>query len=207
MRTEILPAADQHALQRALQVLRRGGLVSFPTDTVYGLGSLAFDGPAVSRLFQAKGRSAQQAVPVLLGDLAELERLASPVTHALRRLAKRFWPGALTLVVRKSQGLPSEISPDRSIGLRMPDHRLALDLLIAAGPLAVTSANRSGAPSVTTAGQVMNELGGRVNLILDGGEAPGGEPSTVVDLTDSPPRLLRAGPISLEEVLRYLETG
>ena len=202
--TALIPAEEPGAIEEALRVVRDGGLVAFPTDTVYGVGAAAFDGQAVGRIYEAKGRSEEKAIPVLLAGLGDLERVAAEDTPDLRRLAVRFWPGPLTLVVAKHADLPVEVSPGPTVGLRVPDHPIALGLLAAAGPMAVTSANRSGDPNPTTAAQVLSTLGGRIELILDGGLTPGGRPSTVVDCSQHPPVLLRSGPVSLEAVLDCL---
>ena len=202
--TALLPADAPGSIERALRVVREGGLVAFPTDTVYGVGAAAFDGQAVGRIYEAKGRSEEKAIPVLLAGPSDLERVAVEVSPHLRWLAAHFWPGALTLVVAKHADLPMEVSPGPTVGLRVPDHPVALGLLAAAGPMAVTSANRAGGPNPTTAAQVLAALGGRIELILDGGQTPGGRPSTVVDCTQHPPLLIRPGPIPLEAVLDCL---
>ena len=204
METTLIPSASPQALERALQVLASGGLVAFPTDTVYGLGALAFQPTAVEGLYQAKGRSMEKAIPVLIGDPQELVRVAGVVPPLAEQLAARFWPGPLTLVVPKHPDLPSAISASGTVGVREPDHPLARALLLRAGPLAVTSANLSGAESPTTAEQVLSQLGGRVALILDGGRTPGGVPSTVVDCLGAEPRILREGALSKEQILTFL---
>ena len=198
-RAQVFPADDPAALERALEVLRAGGLVAFPTDTVYGLGALAFDVEAVASLYLAKGRGAEKAIPVLLGEAGEIERVALPSEMA-RRLAQAFWPGPLTLVVVKRPELPEAVSSIGTVGVRVPDHPAALRLLRASGPLAVTSANRSGGPSPRTADEVRAELDDRIPLILDGGTSPGGRPSTVVDCTGGAPVVLRKGPVTLEQL-------
>jgi L-threonylcarbamoyladenylate synthase len=206
MQTAVIPAHVPQAIQRALQILQAGGLVAFATDTVYGVGAAAFDAAAVRRIYQAKGRRQDKAIPVLLAGVDQVDRVALSSTE-LRRLAACFWPGPLTLVVAKHPDLPSEVSAGPTVGLRVPDHPATLALLSAAGPMAVTSANRSGEAECSTAAQVLSALGGRIELILDGGETPGGRPSTVVDCSLSPPRLLRAGPISLQAVVDCLAGG
>ena len=123
------------------------------------------------------------------------------------RLASRFWPGALTLVVSKRPDVPESVSPTATVAVRVPDHPAALALLSASGPLAVTSANRSGEPSAVTAEEVLGAIGGRIDLLLDGGRSPGGVASTVVDCTVQPPRVLRAGPVSEADIRKALEVG
>lgn len=198
LETQTISAGDPQALDLALQALQAGELVAFPTDTVYGLAA-ALDHPdAIEALYAAKGRDSAKAIAVLLGDPAQLPQVAAEMGPIAGRLAARFWPGALTLVVPRHPDLPANLSPLPTIGVRMPDHPLALSLLRRAGPLAVTSANRSGEADARTAGQVFDQLAGRLALILDGGETPGGRPSTVVDCTGSGLVLLRPGPISYE---------
>ncbi|MBW7920094.1 MAG: threonylcarbamoyl-AMP synthase [Anaerolineales bacterium] len=200
MKTEILPADDPLSIARALEILRAGGLVVFPTDTVYGLGSLAFDQAAIESIYAVKGRPLEKAIPILIADAADLDRLARAVTDLARRLASRFWPGPLTLVLPKRADLPAAVSAADTVGVRVPDHAAARALLRAAGPMAVTSANLSGRSSPRSAEEAASQLGGRVPLVLDGGETPGGVPSTVVDVSGSIPVILREGPLTLAEI-------
>ncbi|HMM98436.1 MAG TPA: L-threonylcarbamoyladenylate synthase [Anaerolineales bacterium] len=200
MKTEILPADDPLSIARALEILRAGGLVVFPTDTVYGLGSLAFDQAAIESIYAVKGRPLEKAIPILIADAADLDRLARAVTDLARRLASRFWPGPLTLVLPKRADLPAAVSAVDTVGVRVPDHAAARALLRAAGPMAVTSANLSGRSSPRSAEEAASQLGGRVPLVLDGGETPGGVPSTVVDVSGSVPVILREGPLTLAEI-------
>ena len=191
---------------RAVALLRAGELVAFPTDTVYGVGALVWDAVAVHRLYLAKLRPADKAIPVLLADPADLPLVARDLPPDAARLAAAFWPGPLTLVVPKAQRVPAEVTAGSdTLAVRVPDHDLARALIRAAGaPLAATSANLSGQPSPVTAGDVAAQLAGRIAIILDGGPCPGGVPSTIVDLTAPEPRLLRAGPISLDEIMALL---
>lgn len=205
MRTEILPASSPDAIARALEVLRSGGLVAFPTDTVYGVGALAFDGRAVESIYAAKDRPVEKAIPVLIGDPEDLEKVGLDIPPSARRLASRFWPGPLTILVPKRTELPEAVSATSTVGVRVPDHEVARTLLCAAGPMAVTSANISGAQSPTMAHEVQEQLGGRIALILDGGPTPGGIPSTLVDCTTPELRVLREGPISVEELQTALD--
>jgi L-threonylcarbamoyladenylate synthase len=202
--TKIILADNPASIQRAVSALRQGGLVAFPTDTVYGVGTLVGDAQAIAQIYMVKGRGSEKAIPVLLSDPGELEQVAAEVNDAAQRLAARFWPGPLTLVLPKQASLPEELSAQPSVGVRMPNHPVALALLRLTGPLAVTSANISGAASPVTAQEVLEQLGGRIPLILDGGHTPGGISSTVVDCTSGEPRILRSGPISLEEILKVL---
>ena len=202
METALFPASSPEALPRALQLLQGGGLVAFPTDTVYGLGASLNNPTSIALLYQVKDRQTSKAIPVLLGSSADLELVAEGVSEIARRFAERFWPGPLTLVVPRRPDLPEMLSPGPTIGVRMPDHPLALALLRQSGPLAVTSANLSGEASAVTALEVLAQLEGRIPLILDGGRCPGGSPSTVVDCTGSGLLILRQGPISLDDLLR-----
>lgn len=205
METQLLATTDPNAIPRALEILLSGGLVAFPTDTVYGLAAGLFNSHGIDRLYEAKARSANKAIAVLVSDLEQIDLLTSGLTPTARRLAARFWPGALTLVVPKHPGLPANLSPLPTIGVRMPDHAFARALMHAAGPLATSSANISGESNTLTAQQVLEQLDGRLELILDGGPVPGGVPSTVVDCTQDPPKILRQGAITAEAIAAVLE--
>jgi len=200
MKTEVIPAGAPDAIEGAVRVLRAGGLVAFPTDTVYGVGALAFDEDVVQSIYAVKERPDDKAIPILLGDAIDLPKVALGLTEIARRLAEHFWPGPLTIVVRKQPALPEAVSATDTVGVRVPDHAVARRLLRSAGPMAVTSANLSGRTSPRTADEVVQQLGGRINLIIDGGTTPGGVPSTVVDCTGSQPLILREGPITLENI-------
>jgi L-threonylcarbamoyladenylate synthase len=206
MRTDILPATSSSATLRALEVLRLGGLVAFPTDTVYGIGALGFNGKAVQSIYAAKDRPIEKAIPILIGEMADMDQVAMGVPERAYLLARRFWPGPLTILVPKRPDLPEAVSATSTIGVRVPDHEIARALLRAAGPLAVTSANLSGHPSPTTAQEVFAQLGGRIELIINGGKTPGGTPSTLVDCLGDEIRILREGPITEKELLAALET-
>jgi L-threonylcarbamoyladenylate synthase len=202
--TQILSVNDPTALAQALAVLRGGGLVAFPTDTVYGVGALAFDAAGIDRIFEAKGRDTAKAIPILVGTLEQLAEVTLMLTPSAQKLAQRYWPGALTLVVPRHPGLPENLSPVPTVGVRMPDHPFALDLLRSAGPLAVTSANLSGQENPVSAQDVLAQLNGRIELVIDGGNAPGGVPSTVVDCTGEQARILRQGAIVAEEIAKIV---
>jgi len=194
-------------LARAQEVLQEGGLMAFPTDTVYGVGTLAFNAAAVRSIYIAKDRPDDKAIPVLIGDSTDLEKVTQEIPEAASRLAARFWPGPLTLVVSKRPDLPETVSATPTVGVRVPDHALARKLLSAAGPMAVTSANLSGQPSPSTAQEVLAQLGGRIALIIDGGKTPGGIPSTVVDCSGQEIRILREGPILKDQIWAALGLG
>ena len=205
-------APEPEPIERAAAVIRRGGLVAFPTETVYGLGANAEDPDAVERIFAAKGRPAANPLIVHVADLEEARDLAERWPEMAERLAAEFWPGPLTLVVRRWHGVIDAVTAGLpSVALRMPSHPVALALVRAAGvPIAAPSANRSSMVSPTTAMHVQRSLGDVVDLILDGGPTRVGIESTVVDLTGKVPRLLRPGMITretLERVVGPMETG
>ena len=204
MKTEIITASSPDAIRQALEVLQAGGLVAFPTDTVYGVGALAFDGKAVESIYIAKDRPIEKAIPILIGDADDITKISSEVPPMAKKLAERFWPGPLTLIVPKHLGLPDSVSATNTVGVRVPDHLVARSVLRAAGPMAVTSANLSGQPSPSTAEEVFTQLNGRIALILDGGKTPGGVPSTLVDCTGTQPIVVRQGPISLNQILAVM---
>lgn len=194
------PESIPEAVRQSLRALANGGLIAFPTDTVYGLAAPAFDAQGIDLLFQAKERQTEKAIPVLVASLADLEKVTLNMPDHARKLAKHFWPGPLTLIVPRHPSLPENLSPLPTIGVRMPDHPIALAILHASGPLAVTSANLSGFPSPSSAAQVLEQLNGRVDLIIDGGETFGGIPSTVVDCSEASPKILRAGPLTQSDL-------
>ena len=204
METQLFLSTDPQALRLALEILQGGGLVAFPTDTVYGLGALVQIPECIQTLYSVKGREATKAIPLLLSNPDEMEQVALVISPMARRLAERFWPGPLTLVVPKHPSLPVELSSLSTVGVRMPNHPVALALLRVTGPLAVSSANRSGEASTVTAHEVVEHLGGRIALVLDGGRTPGGMSSTVVDCTGDTPVILRQGPISIVELQQAL---
>ncbi len=200
MQTEVIPITHPVALRHAVDVLHNGGVVAFPTDTVYGLAAWPFNRESIERLYRIKERNRSKAIALLLPEARQLTVAARRVTPLARVLADTFWPGPLTLVVERHPQLPDIIAPENSVGVRVPDHPGALSLLRMAGLLAVTSANLSGAPNTTTAEEVLEQLQGRFHLLLDGGRTPGGVPSTVVDCRQEDLRVLRAGPIPQEEL-------
>lgn len=204
------PAApDPAVIARAGAVLARGGLVAFPTETVYGLGANALDPAAVARVFAAKGRPADNPLIVHVATLEELPRVAGEVPPLAQRLARRFWPGPLTLVLPRAAAVPAAASAGlATVAVRMPDHPVALALIHAAGvPVAAPSANRSGRPSPTCAGHVAEDLGDAVDLLLDAGPTRIGVESTVLDVTEDPAVLLRPGGVTLEELEEVLGPG
>lgn len=203
MKTEILRADHPVAFRHAFDVLKNGGTVVFPTDTVYGLAALPLE-EHVEGLYVVKGRNSTRAIAVLLGSPDELELVTLSPGETCLRLARNFWPGPLTLIVPRHPKLPHAFSPLPTVGVRVPNHPVALKLLHMTGPLAVTSANLSGQENTNTAMEAMSQLKGRVHLIIDGGRTPGGVPSTVVDCTSSELTILRPGPISMDDLVELL---
>lgn len=204
MNTELLPITDPKALARAIDVLSSGGLVAFPTDTVYGLGALVSDEKAVISIYQVKARGSEKAIPILLGDVSQLPLVSTGANITGQKLARRFWPGPLTIVVPRHPSISDAVTPYATVAVRVPGFAPARDLIRLTGPLAVTSANISGQPSLSSARDVMRELGGRIPLILDGGLTPAGIPSTIVDCSHGEPVIIREGPITLEQILNAL---
>ena len=189
------------ATEQAIEKLSSGGVIAFPTDTVYGIGCLVNNHKAISRLYAIKKRSEEKAIPVLIGKLSQLEDVAEIINQKSRLLSEVFWPGALTIIFIKSGLLPESISRYKTIGIRMPDHKWLRNLMSRVGPLAVTSANLSGEESAKTAEDVSNQLGGKIDLIIDGGSCTGGIPSTVVDCTKDKIRFLRDGAIPYAQII------
>ncbi|MHB1424423.1 MAG: L-threonylcarbamoyladenylate synthase [Gemmataceae bacterium] len=206
MKTTLLPiepaAPNGAALVEAARVLRGGGLVAFPTETVYGLGANALDAAAVSRIFAAKGRPANNPLIVHIAESAQVRQIAADWPQSAARLAERFWPGPLTLVLPKGDAVPDVVTAKGpTVAVRVPAHPVAQALLRAADlPIAAPSANRSSELSPTRAEHVLRGLDGRIETLLDGGPTSGGIESTVLDLTATPPRLLRPGPIGVAEL-------
>ena len=189
------------AIEAAAQAVQRGGLVVLPTDTVYGIGADAFDHAAVQALLDAKGRGREMPPPVLVSAATTLAALATNVQSYVEALTEAFWPGPLTLVCEQQPSLTWDLGETRgTVAVRMPDHEIALALLERTGPLAVSSANLSGRPAATEASAADEMLGGRVEVVLDGGTSPKGEASTILDVRLSQPRLLRRGALSVEQI-------
>jgi len=202
----IQPASERGAIAEAAAILREGGLVVFPTDTVYGVGAYALLPDAIEAIYRAKLRPRDKAIPVLLSQTTEISHVARNIPDIAWAIAERFWPGGLTLVLAKAPHLPDILcAGGESIAVRVPDHAVALALIAAlSGPLAATSANLSGDAPATTAAEAAAALGGQVAMILDGGQSPMGVASTVLDLTADPPRILRQGAIPAEALASFL---
>ncbi len=200
MKTDIVPADSAAGRRRALRILRSGGLVAFPTDTVYGVAASPWEEDAVRRIYQVKERPEALPIPLLLSDAEHLTRVAT-LPEPCQRLPERYWPGGLTLVLPKKAAIPEVISRRPTVAVRVPDLELARDLMRrAGGVLAVTSANISGGPNPVTAEDVVDQLGGRIPLVIDGGACRVGVASTILDCSVSPPMLLRRGAISEDDL-------
>ena len=200
--------ADQRAtgIASAVSAVKGGRLVVMPTDTVYGIGADAFDSDAVGALLSAKGRGRDMPVGVLVGSWTTIDGLVYSVPRTARELIRAFWPGALSLVVAQAPSLQWDLGDaNGNVMLRMPLHPVAIDLLREVGPMAVSSANISGRPAAVTAGEARDQLGELVEVYLDAGPADQQAASTIVDLTGAHPRILRAGPISADDIARVLQ--
>ena len=197
------PSTDiEQQVERGISILRRGGIVAFPTDTVYGLGASIRLPRAVERVYEVKRRPRDMALPVLLADASQLPEVAESIPAVAWRLIHRFLPGALTIVLPKAKSVPDIVAAGgTTIAIRIPNHPITLALIRGLGAgLVGTSANVSGQPSPLTASEALCQLGDEVDLIIDGGPCPGGKESTVVDVTTERPVVLRQGAVSIEEL-------
>ena len=192
----------QQQVALGISVLKRGGLVAFPTDTVYGLGAGANIPQAVARVYQVKKRPLNMALPLLLADVSQISEVAEPVPAIAWLLANKFLPGALTIVLYKSSSVPDIVAAGgKTVAIRIPAHPVPIALIQGLGmPVVGTSANLSGMPSALTADEVHSQLGDRVDLVINGGRCSGGRESTVIDVTGEVPVVLREGAISVEEL-------
>ena len=210
MQTQVLPInpehPEPHVIQQAVEVLRRGGLVAFPTETVYGIGANALNAEAAQGIFNAKGRPAKNPLNVHIPHAQTAQQIAQVWPEEATRLAERFWPGPMTLVLSKKPCVPGTVTAGGpTVAVRVPAHPVALALLRAVElPIAAPSANRSSRLSPTEAKHVLRDLEGRIHLLLDGGPTPRGIESTVIDLSTPTPRLLRPGMISIEAIEQVL---
>ena len=200
------PEQRASAIDAASLAIQRGQLVVLPTDTVYGVAADAFDPAAVKALLQAKGRGREMPPPVLVSTATTIDALAINVPGWARTLVEEFWPGPLTLVCHQQSSLQWDLGDTRgTVAIRMPDHEVAREILERTGPLAVSSANTTGRPAATDADEAERMLGEDVAVIVDAGRSPGGEASSIVDVTGTRGRLLRRGALSLEQLNAALE--
>jgi len=198
---------DQRAsgLREAAAAIRRGQLVVMPTDTVYGLAADAFSSPGIAALLAAKGRGRDMPVPVLVGAPSTLHGLIAKFPESGWDLVDAFWPGPLTIVARHQPSLQWDLGDTKgTVAVRMPLHPVAIELLVSTGPLGVSSANKTGHPSATTASEAQEQLGTSADVYLDGGQTADSIPSTIIDLTGPAPLLLREGALSFEDLLKVV---
>ena len=200
---------QRDAIEEAAKWIRNGGLIALPTDTLYGLAADPFSAVAIARLFAVKGRAAEQAVPLIAADAAQVTAQLGRLPAAGQRLAERFWPGPLTLLVPAPRALAAAVSAGTGrVGVRVPAHDVARAICAAVGrPITATSANVSGEPATPDPDQVERTLGGRLDLLIDAGTTPGGAPSTIVDVTGADPALVRAGAISWDDIQAWLHSA
>ena len=200
---------DPAVVGEAVAVLRRGGLVAFPTDTLYALGADLFKPEAVTRVLEVKKRSQDKPIPVFIGKMEDVNEVARDLPGAAWQLAERFWPGPLTLVLLAAPNIPEAVTAGTgTVGIRIPNSHLTLEILAALDhPITGTSANRSGGVDPVTVADVVRGLGNRCDLILDGGRAPGGIASTVLDCTELPFRIIREGAITAQALGAVLSKG
>jgi L-threonylcarbamoyladenylate synthase len=203
---------SQREIDKGVRILQKGGVIAFPTDTVYGLGADAFNPQAVERVYEIKSRPRYQQLPLLIADAKQLTILAGPISECAWFLARRFWPGGLTLILSKTNSVPPYLASGNTIAVRIPNHPVCLGLINGLGnPITGTSANTSSQPAALTAEEVGQQLGEKIDLIINGGKCPGGKESTIVDSTHEPPAILRQGIIPWHEIKKaykeYLEAN
>jgi L-threonylcarbamoyladenylate synthase len=201
----------QREIEKGIKILKKGGVIAFPTDTVYGLGADASNSTAVERIYEIKNRPRHQQFPLLIADVEQLTALAEPIPEIAWFLARWFWPGGLTLVLSRTDSVPAHLASGPTIAVRIPNHPVCLALIqYLGGSLIGTSANISGQPAALTAEEVRQQLGRKIDLVINGGKCPGGKESTVVDVTHEAPLILRQGIIPSHEIDKaykeYLET-
>jgi len=204
MVTQIIKESLAESAEKALAALRNGEIIAVPTDTVYGIACLVNRKASIQRLFAIKKRDQLKAIPVLIGSLDQVNQVARGLQKYALTLADTFWPGALTLIVKKHGSLPEELTVYDTVGVRMPDHTWLRSLILRSGPIAATSANISGEPSLSTAEEVLRSLDGKIDLLIDGGSCPGGIASTVVDCSTEPVKILREGGIPKKDIFSAL---
>ncbi len=202
--TKIIPIDAQNSISFALKEMQKGEVIAIPTDTVYGIACLISIPSAIEQIYTIKGRASNKAIPILIGEIEQLTLIAKELSPSAKKLTQNFWPGALTLIVKRRSELPTQLSPYPTVGVRMPNHVWLQHLIAQSGPIAATSANLSGQAEATTAGEVLNQLKGRITLLIDGGVCKGGIPSTVVDCSGVEIKILREGAIQSQMILNSL---
>ncbi len=204
METKRINIKEPDALKMTAEILNLGGLVVFPTDTVYGLAAKIDNEAGIERIYAVKGRETTKAIAVLIGHQDQIDLVAEKITSKTRQLIDKFWPGGLTVVVTKKNGLPESLSIYPTVGVRIPDHQFVRDLADLVGPLATSSANLSGQESATNADMAGSDFSGIVELIVDGGQSGNVLSSTVLDCSSDTIKVLREGAISIEDLKPYL---
>jgi L-threonylcarbamoyladenylate synthase len=196
---------SQRELERGVQVLRDGGVVAFPTDTLYGLGADVFNLDALQKVFDIKERPAGLALPVLIDNWKQFETVAADVTPVARTLAEKYWPGPLTLIVSKADAVPDLLTAGApTVAVRVPDHPVPRALArMFGGPITGTSANRSGEADLKSLEELKTQLGPKVDYVVAAGPAPMGTASTIVDITEGCPKLIRQGVVPFEDIAGY----
>ena len=203
--TPILSIEDPLALGACVKSIKKDGVVIFPTDTIYGIGCSAFRSKPIERIFNIKGRDFSKALPILISNFEQINMVASGLNQRSEKLFKAFWPGPLTIILPKHSSLPPNLSPNDTVGVRMPNHSWLFELINQTGPLAVTSANLSGKPEARNAEEAIQTLDGNIDLIIDGGQSCSNLPSTVVDCQSAEIKVLREGSISEAAVFAALK--
>lgn len=194
-------SVPQREIEKGVKILQKGGAIAFPTDTVYSLGADAFNSAAVERIYEIKNRPQHRQLPLLIADVEQLTTLAKPIPEIAWFLAKRFWPGGLTLVLPKTDSVPAYLAPGPTIAVRVPNHPVCLALIKGLGnSVTGTSANISGQAAASTAEEVRQQLGGKIDFTINGGKCPGGKESTIADVTRESPIILRQGIIPAQEI-------
>lgn len=206
MQTLFLDGEKHSALVKIANLLQAGELIAFPTDTVYGLGCDPYNPEAIAKLFTVKERDLDKGIPILVADMSDLPKVCADIPEAAARLIRYFWPGALTVIVPRHPQLPTSLSPNDSIAVRMPAHTVARNIIRhAGGALATTSANRSGEPPALDSKMAWDILQGKIAAVVDGYHAYHAAASTIIDCTVIPPRILRVGPITEDEINQVLQ--
>ncbi|HDP70510.1 MAG TPA: threonylcarbamoyl-AMP synthase [Actinobacteria bacterium] len=201
---------EPHVIERAAAILKAGGLVVFPTETVYGLGADAFNSKAVEKIFKVKGRAFNKPLSICISDVGSLNCLVKDPPNFTKEIIGEFWPGPLTLIFKKSDVVPMEVTCGKdTVGIRFPKNKIALSIIsFCKNPVALTSTNISGAASLVQVEQVLNYIGEKIDLVLDGGKTEIGTESTILDLTVTPPVIIRKGAIAAKEIEKILgKTG
>ena len=203
-KAKVLSVNDPSAITKALDALKNEGLIVFPTDTLYGLACLPDSEVALGKIYAAKHRNPTKAIPILIGEMKQLKTIVSEIPESANRLMQAFWPGKLTLVLKKQAHLSSLLSASDTIAVRMPNHPFAQKLLHATGPLAVTSANLSDHENHALPDEILCELGEQIDLFLNGGKLKSTTASTIVDCSVHPPKILREGAIPSADIQKHL---